>query len=64
VGIAWAVLAQTAVTIMEGITGARTMEGREGREARRHWYVHAGRWLMMASQLQEVAHTLIKTKGE
>jgi hypothetical protein len=32
--------------------------------AKKHWYVHTGRWLTMASQCQEVAHSLVTTKGE
>jgi hypothetical protein len=31
---------------------------------RRHWYVHSGRWLCMASQLQETIHMYIMTKGK
>ena len=39
-----------------------TKEWKKSARRRRHWYVHGGRWLCMASQLQEIIYMYIKTK--
>jgi hypothetical protein len=39
-------------------------EWKKSARRRRHWYVHGGRWLCMASQLQETIHMYIMTKGK
>ena len=41
-----------------------TEEWKKSARTRRHWYVHGGRWLCMASQLQETIHMYIMTKGK
>ena len=41
-----------------------TEEWKKSARMRRHWYVHGGGWLCMASQLQETIHTYIRTKGK
>ena len=41
-----------------------TDEWKKSARTRRHWYVHSGRWLCLASQLQETIHMYIMTKGK
>jgi len=50
--------------IEEGKATMKDINGWKGSaKTRRHWYVHSGRWLCMASQLQETIHMYIMTKG-
>jgi len=64
-GIATKVVMEVAREIIrEGeATMKDTEDWKKSARTRRHWYVHSGRWLCMASQLQETIHMYIMTKG-
>mgnify|MGYP006254317333 CR=1 FL=1 len=63
VAIGMKVIMETGRKVIDGITGTLTANEKNS-GAKKHWYVHGGKWLELASQLQAVVHDMIVEKGD